>query len=78
MSTMEVRGEVSYLKSSHKMIVGLVLGLAALNWGLVGLLGVNLVEVVFGTGTVLTKSVYVLIGLVGIYKLYHITMGKGK
>lgn len=66
-----------YLKS-HKTAVGLVLALAALNWGLVGVVGVNLVETLFGVGTVLTKAVYVLIGLVGVYKLYMILMGGKK
>lgn len=60
------------------MLVGWVLALAALNWGLVGLLGVNLVETVLGAGTILTKVAYILIGLVGVYKLYWLTMGGKK
>ena len=57
------------------MLVGWVVALAALNWGLVGLLNVNLVEVVFGAGTILTKVVYALIGLVGAYKVYMLATG---
>ena len=76
---MDIRGEVRILKSSHKTVVGLVLALAAINWGLVGLTGnVNLVEILLGTGTTLTKAVYILVGLVGLYKLYMIVMGGKK
>lgn len=57
------------------MLVGWVVALAALNWGLVGLLNVNLVEMVLGAGTMLTKIVYIVIGLVGAYKVYLLAMG---
>lgn len=59
-----------------RMVVGWVLAVAAINWGLVGLLNVNLVEAVFGSSGVLVKAVYILIGVAGLYKLYHLTMGK--
>lgn len=42
----------------------------ALNWGLIGLFGYNLVEVIFGLNTLATKLVYVLVGLAGAYELY--------
>lgn len=59
-----------------KMLVGWVLALSALNWGLVGVLNVNLVESILGAGSTLTKVAYGLIGLVGVYKLYLLTVGK--
>lgn len=59
-----------------KMLVGWVLALAAINWGLVGLVGVNLVETIFGSSGVITKVVYILIGLAGVYKVYMMTMKK--
>lgn len=74
---MEYRWEVINLKN-YKSLVGWVLAVAALNWGLVGLMGVNLVETVLGSGTALTRVVYILIGLVGVYKLYWLTMGGKK
>lgn len=61
---------------NQKMLVGWVLALAAINWGLVGVLNVNLVEVVLGAGSTLTKVAYGVIGLVGVYKLYMLTMAK--
>lgn len=55
---------------NQKVLVGWVLALAAVNWGLVGVLGVNLVEAVLGAGSLLTKVTYGLIGVVGVYKVY--------
>jgi uncharacterized membrane protein YuzA (DUF378 family) len=43
------------------MIVG------GLNWGLVGLFGIDLVATLFGTMTTLTRAVYVLVGIAAIY-----------
>ena len=57
-----------------KMLVGWTVALAAVNWGLVGLVNVNLVETLFGSTGVLTKSVYILIGLAGLYKVYNMVV----
>lgn len=42
----------------------------AINWGLVGLLGLNLVESILGVGSALTKIVYILVGVGGVLVLY--------
>lgn len=48
----------------------LTLGIiGALNWGLLGLLDVNLVEFLFGTASVVSRAIYVLVGLSGLYML---------
>ena len=47
-------------------IVGLIAIIGALNWGLVGLLGINLVEQILGVGTMPTRIVYGLVGLSGL------------
>ncbi len=41
----------------------------AINWGLVGVANLNLVETIFGMGT-LTQVVYLLVGLGGLYMLW--------
>ncbi len=41
----------------------------ALNWGLVGLINLNLVASIFGDGTFLARVVYSLVGLSAIYLL---------
>jgi len=49
-----------YLFSLSLAIIG------SLNWGLVGLLNFDLVKAIFGEESVLTKTVYVLVGVAGI------------
>jgi uncharacterized protein len=46
-------------------IVGAIAIIGALNWGLVGLFQVNLVEQIFGAGAA-TQWIYALVGLSGI------------
>lgn len=36
------------------------------NWGLVGIFNFNLVEFLFGDGTILTRVVYVLVAIAGL------------
>ena len=45
------------------MIIG------AINWGLIGAFGFNLVTAIFGDMTAVTRIVYVLVGLGGLYGL---------
>lgn len=47
-------------------IVGALAIIGALNWGLVGLANVNLVDQIFGAGSVLARIIYILVGLSGI------------
>ncbi len=50
--------------------VALVLTIiGALNWGLIGLFDFNLVETLFGIENVITKIVYVLVGIAGIINI---------
>jgi uncharacterized membrane protein YuzA (DUF378 family) len=50
------------------MVAYVLLWVGGLNWGLVGLLHVNLVEMIFGMG-MLTNLIYVLVGLSAVYSL---------
>lgn len=50
-------------------IVGALAIIGALNWGLVGLLQVNVVERIFGEMTTITRVIYGLVGLSGIMLL---------
>lgn len=59
-------------------VVKWLLIVGALNWGLVGLLNLNVVEMVLGgADSVLVRAVYVLVGLAGVYKLWKV-VGGGK
>ncbi len=53
------------MKSFRSVTLPLVV-IGALNTGLVGLMGLNLVSSVFGTGSMLEKVVYLLVGLAGL------------
>jgi len=54
------------MKALHMVTFSLVI-IGALNWGLVGLLGFNLVETVLGSSAQLVKLVYVLVGVSAVY-----------
>ena len=43
--------------------------IGALNWGLIGLFGFNLVEAIFGIDSVLSNIVYILVGICGIINI---------
>ena len=47
----------------HLLIIG------GLNWGLVGLFGFDLVATIFGEMSVLSRIVYVLVGLSALYQI---------
>jgi hypothetical protein len=40
----------------------------ALNWGLIGLFQFNLVATIFGDATPLTRLIYVLVGMAGLFQ----------
>jgi hypothetical protein len=50
-------------------VVGAIAIIGALNWGLVGIFNVNLVENFLGVGTMATKVVYGLVAASGIMLL---------
>jgi uncharacterized protein len=45
-----------------------------LNWGLVGLVDWNLVTAIFGSGSLLSRTVFVLVGLSAIWQLATLFM----
>lgn len=50
-------------------IVLLLVIVGGINWGLVGLFEYNLVDGLFGEGSVLARTVYTLVGVAAVYKL---------
>ncbi len=48
--------------------------IGGLNWGLVGLFNYNLVQAIFGTGTV-SSVIYVLVGLSALYMIFSAATG---
>lgn len=54
------------MKIVDKVALTLVI-IGAINWGLVGFFKFNLVDTLFGTMSMLSRIVYALVGLSGIY-----------
>ena len=43
--------------------------IGAVNWGLIGLLDLNLVTTIFGVDTMLTTIVYIIVGITGLINI---------
>ena len=43
--------------------------IGAVNWGLIGLMDINLVTLLFGSGTLFTRIIYTLVGICGIVNI---------
>ena len=56
--------------STLDWLVLILVTLGAVNWGLVGLFQLDLVDKILGTGT-LAMVVYVLVGVAGLVNLYN-------
>ena len=46
----------------YKVCIALII-IGGLNWGLVGLLNFNLVDFLFGAGSLLSRVVYIIVGI---------------
>lgn len=55
---------MEFIKRTEPIWLALMV-IGALNWGIVGLFDTNVVEEIFGTGTV-TDVVYVVVGIAGL------------
>ena len=53
-------------------VVGILVAIGALNWGLVGLLQVDLVAKLLGDMTGAARAVYTVIGIAGVLKVLSI------
>ncbi|MCI5059480.1 MAG: DUF378 domain-containing protein [Alphaproteobacteria bacterium] len=52
------------------LISQILLIVGGINWGLYGLMGMDLVAMLFGSIPVLAKLIYMLVGLSGVHALY--------
>lgn len=43
--------------------------IGAINWGLIGLLDFNLVDFIFGAGSIMSRIIYSLVGITGIINI---------
>jgi uncharacterized membrane protein YuzA (DUF378 family) len=54
---------------AFRWIVAILLVVGALNWGILGLFGVNVIDKMFGEMSGISRLLYVLVGLAGLVKL---------
>ena len=52
-------------------ILGILLIVGGLNWGLIGLFDFNLVEVIFGSIPVLEQIIYIVVGVAAAVELFR-------
>lgn len=52
--------------------------IGGINWGLIGLFDFNLVEAIFQPGSMLTRLIYILVGISSIVDLYILTKNLDK
>lgn len=45
----------------------LLIIIGAVNWGLIGLFNFNLVDIIFGTASLISRIIYVLVGISGLW-----------
>ena len=57
-------------KNTIGMVVGILLIVGGLNWGVIGLFNLDIIATIFGgTAALGAKAVYILVGLAAVYKL---------
>jgi uncharacterized membrane protein YuzA (DUF378 family) len=59
-----------------KWVAVILIIVGALNWGLIGAFHVNAVAMLFGDASMMTRVIYMLVGLAGPYKLLLIATKK--
>ena len=57
------------MKNTLGWITAILVIIGAINWGLIGALNYNLVDMIFGSVSWLLATVYILVGLAGIWEL---------
>lgn len=52
----------------QKMALAITI-IGAVNWGLIGLVDFNLVDAIFGVGTILSRIIYTIVGVAGLINI---------
>ena len=56
------------MKIIDKIALALVM-IGAINWGLVGIFNFNLVDTIFGMMSILSRIIYILVGISGLWTI---------
>ena len=63
---------MKYKYNTLDVIASVLTTIGAINWGLVGIFNFDLVAYLFGSATMLTRGIYTLVGIAGLYMIYTI------
>jgi uncharacterized membrane protein YuzA (DUF378 family) len=66
----EVRNAHHAAMSALDYLAMALLIVGGLNWAVVGLIDVNVLATLFGSGSALTRVIYVVVGLAALYAVY--------
>lgn len=56
------------MKIIDKIALALVI-IGAINWGLIGIFNFNLVDTIFGAMSILSRIIYILVGISGLWAI---------
>lgn len=82
MAEHDLRSGAAHRPATHNRLNGLdwialiLLIVGGLNWGLVGAFGIDLVATLFGEGSMLSRIVYILVGLAAIWGFAIMRLGR--
>lgn len=60
------------------LITLIILFIGGLNWGLVGIFNWNLVDAIFGVGSVISTIIYVLVGISALWLIINAIANRGE
>jgi uncharacterized membrane protein YuzA (DUF378 family) len=63
-------GAVKHGLTAVDWVAMILLIVGGVNWGLVGLMGLDVVATILGEGTMASRVVYMLVGLSALYAIY--------
>lgn len=58
----------NYMEITQKILLAVTI-IGAINWGLIGILDINLVALIFGNMTFFARVVYTLVGICGLINI---------
>ena len=64
------KDSIMKIKSPVGWIAFVLVIIGGLNWGLVGFFHFNLVDAIFGMGSVISRIIYVIVGLAAVYSIF--------
>ena len=50
-------------------VLDIIALIGAINWGLIGLFNFNLVDTIFGAMSIVSRIIYTLVGIAGLYSI---------